>query len=254
MQESTRRQYLALLGVDLWLPRNEADAVDDVSAVLPDAIPAAARAVAPTPESAVTPVATPTPEAELPVAPVEPPRAAPPAGHPTPAPNPPAVAAPPVVIAPPSAAAVPGEPERIGCSLLALPDGLLVIAAYIKPDAPGLAGPEYALLASIAAALAPAANLPSADDFRWPPPGVQLPEVLRPGAGSEALIGLLAEQRRKLKLRDVLLLGEAAAAPVSAACTRLGLNLVITASLAAMLADPAHKRACWDSAKVLRRS
>lgn len=239
MQESLRRQYLALLGVDLWLPRSAGDPESSA-----DAVPAAPALPVTGPRVAVADAA---PMAAAPAPLVPSPRIVEEA---KPVPQGPGVV-PPVATATP--AAVSGTPDRIGCSLLTLPDGLLVIAAYIKPDAPGLGGPEYALLASIAAALAPGAALPSADDFRWPPPGVQLPEVLRAGAGSDALVGLLAEQRRKLKLRDVLLLGEAAAAPVSAACTRLGLNLVMTASLAAMLADPAHKRACWDAAKVLRR-
>lgn len=236
MQESTRRQYLALLGVDVWLPRDAVDAPDTAVA------PAPAIPVAPVAVTADPPAVTTAP-APVPAAPPSP--AAPAVVSSAAAPAPPAEPA-----APASAAAV---AEALGCSLLALPDGLLVLAAYVTPQAPGLSGPEHALLASIAAALAPGAALPSPDEFRWPPPGVRLPAVARPGAGTDALVGLLAEQRRKRNLRDVLVLGDALAPVVEGVAARLGLRIVLAPSLAVMLADPARKRACWEVARPLRR-
>lgn len=239
MQEALRRQYLALMGVDVWLPR---DAADEMVAAVPEALPAMAGTAVAAPRAPLpddlprrldalreAPAATAIPALDAPVAKA------------------------PAVITPAVPAAAAGVADRFGCSLLALPDGLLLVAAYVMPDAPGLAGPEYALLASIAAALAPGTILPAAEEFRWPPPGAsKLPAMSRPGAGVEALTGLLAERRRR-GLRDVLVLGEAMTAPVSAAATRLGLQVVPAPSLAAMLADPAQKRACWDAARPLRR-
>ncbi|MFZ5722416.1 MAG: hypothetical protein ACOY33_02025 [Pseudomonadota bacterium] len=221
MQETSRRRYLALLGIDLWLPRDAVDAVAEAPSAEPPVVPSPAVAAPPPPAAEAVPAAP----------------------EPVPAATPP----------PAAAAAVAGDVGPLGCSLLALPDGLLVIAAYVTPQAPGLSGPEHALLASIAAALAPGARLPAPDEFRWPPPGVRLPAVARPGAGADALIGLLAEQRRRRNLRDLLLLGESLAAPVQEAAVRLGLNAVVAPSLSAMLADPARKRACWDVARPLRR-
>lgn len=141
--------------------------------------------------------------------------------------------------------------DELSCSLLALPDGLLLLAAHL-PQAPGLSGPEHALLASIAAALAPGASLPATTEFHWPPRGVRLPTTARGGA-SDALVGLLAEQRRRLGLRDLLVLGEDLAQQVQPVAGRLGLKWVAVPALSAMLADAALKRACWDAAKPLRR-
>lgn len=228
MQETTRRQYLALLGIDVWLPRDEADASDAA---------AAASMPAPVPERAAVPavVAEPSPPAAVPVTP-------PPFLEPAP------VASPPVA----SPAEAPGEP--LSCSLLVLPDGLLLLAAHVTPQAPGLSGPEYALLASIAGALAPGATLPATEEFHWPPRNLRLPAAAARGGAGDALIGLLAEHRRRRNVRDVLVLGESLADSVRPAAGRLGLNLVAVPALSAMLADPALKRACWDAAKSLRRA
>lgn len=144
-------------------------------------------------------------------------------------------------------------PAPLSFSLLALPDGLLLLAAPVTPEAPGLSGPEHALLASIATALAPGATLPATDEFHWPPRGVKLPAVAASGGATDVLVGLLAEHRRRRGLRDLLVLGEALAAAVQPAAGRLGLNVVAVPALAAMLSDPARKRACWDAAKSLRR-
>lgn len=186
MQEATRRQYLALLGIETWLPRDQAE-----EPVVP-----AAQSVEP---------------------------------------------------APTKVAGV----DALSCSLLALPGGLLLLAAHLS-QAPGLSGPEHALLANIAAALAPGASLPATTEFHWPPRGVRLPVTAR-GGTVDALVGLLGEQRRRQGLQDLLVLGEDLARQVQPVAERLGLTLVAVPALAAMLADPVLKRACWDTAKPLRR-
>lgn len=218
MQESTRRQYLSLLGIDTWLPRDEPDARDSALPVATSPAGVVPAGVVPAPVSAPEPAIVPE--------------------------------SPAVIASEPADIAVPAP---LSFSLLALPDGLLLLAAPVTPEAPGLSGPEHALLASIATALAPGATLPATDEFHWPPRGVKLPAVAASGGATDVLVGLLAEHRRRRGLRDLLVLGEALAAAVQPAAGRLGLNVVAVPALAAMLSDPARKRACWDAAKSLRR-
>lgn len=254
MQEATRRQYLALLGIDVWLPRDEAAASDAAAAAANVAAPVASPAQEPV-------VARPAVVAEPP--PVEQTPAVQAQAMQTPVMPPPVMEEPaeqaPVmppsapVSAPLTVTATVSPAESLSCSLLSLPDGLLLLAGHVTPQAPGLSGPEFALLASIAGALAPGAALPAIEEFHWPPRNLRLPAAAARGHAGDALIGLLAEHRRRRNVRDVLVLGEALADSVRAAASRLGLNVVAVPAVSAMLVDPALKRACWDAAKSLRR-
>lgn len=248
MQEATRRQYLALLGVDVWLPRDEAEASDAAAAATVVAAPVAPPAQEPVVARPAV-VAEPPPVEQTPV--VQTPVMEAPAAQ-APVTPPPAPVSTPISTPPPVTAT--GSPaESLSCSLLPLPDGLLLLAGHVTPQAPGLSGPEFALLASIAGALAPGAALPAIEEFHWPPRNLRLPAAAARGHAGDALIGLLAEHRRRRNVRDVLVLGEALADSVRAAASRLGLNVVAVPAVSAMLADPALKRACWDAAKSLRR-
>lgn len=250
MQEATRRQYLALLGVDVWLPRDEAEASDAAAAASVVAAPVAPTAQEPVVARPAVVVAPP---------PVEQTPAAPAPAMDAPVTQSPAAPAP--VTPPPAAVSLsppvtPAESPSgsLSCSLLSLPDGLLLLAGHVTPQAPGLSGPEFALLASIAGALAPGATLPAIEEFHWPPRNLRLPAAASRGHAGDALVGLLAEHRRRRQVRDVLVLGEALADSVRAAASRLGLNVVAVPAVSAMLVDPALKRACWDAAKSLRRA
>lgn len=253
MQEATRRQYLALLGIDVWLPRDEAAASDAAAAVATVAAPVAPSAPEPVAERPAV-VAEPAPVEQSPAmqtpvtqAPtVQAPTEQAPTGQAPVTPPSEPVSMPPPVTASPAGS--------LSCSLLSLPDGLLLLAGHVTPQAPGLSGPEFALLASIAGALAPGATLPAIEEFHWPPRNLRLPAAAARGHAGDALIGLLAEHRRRRHVRDVLVLGEALADSVRAAASRLGLNVVAVPAVSAMLVDPALKRACWDAAKSLRRA
>lgn len=260
MQEATRRQYLALLGVDVWLPRDEADASDAAAAVAAHAAEPGARRQVVVAEPSTPPVVAATPPAgqapgmeEAPALQSSAVQSSTMAQSPTEhtfAQRVPAQQAP-ASMPPPTATG--SSAESLSCSLLSLPDGLLLLAGHVTPQAPGLSGPEFVLLASIAGALAPGATLPAIEEFHWPPRNLRLPAAAARGHAGDALIGLLAEHRRRRNVRDVLVLGEALAESVRAAASRLGLNVVAVPAVSAMLADPALKRACWDAAKSLRR-
>lgn len=242
MHEATRLQYLALLGIEQWVPRDAVMAAEDVAdtatsvamlaAVAPvDVAPAEAAGSRPPPAGAAQL------DALL-------------AGEPAP---PRGVRDAPVVVPSPAVAVVaPERGERVGCSLLPVGDGLLLVAAYITPQAPGLSGPEYALLANIVTALRPAAALPTAIEFNWPPVGVRVPGMDRPGAGREALLALLDGQRKR-DPGEVIVLGEELGALLAGSGDRPGLVAACVPSLATMLADPAAKRACWAAVRHLRR-
>lgn len=146
---------------------------------------------------------------------------------------------------------------RLGCSLLLAGDGLLLLAEFSTPDAAGLSGAEYEMLANIAAALAPGRVLPDTLDFSWPPAGVQVPGMDHPDAAAEALLALLMEQRKR-GVCDVLVLGKTLgdllqAAPWMATLAKGALSLTCVPALAVMLLDPDAKRTCWDLARPLRR-
>lgn len=260
MQEATRRQYLALLGIDVWLPRDEAEASDAAAAAANVAAPAAPPAHEPVAARPAV-VAEPVPGAarppleqthEVPAPVMQPPATQLPEME-APAAQAPVTPPPAPVSTPPTVTATGSSAESLSCSLLSLPDGLLLLAGHVTPQAPGLSGPEFALLASIAGALAPGATLPAIEEFHWPPRNLRLPAAAARGHAGDALVGLLAEHRRRRNVRDVLVLGEALADSVRVAASRLGLNVVAVPAVSAMLADPALKRACWDAAKSLRR-
>lgn len=233
MQESLRRQYLALLGIEQWLPRDQADAADTPTA---DAAPAvsAVAALQETP-----PAGVPAPRARL-----ESLLAAPPPG----------VAEPPVAALPKvatAAAPAAGVVERLGCALLSPGDGLLLVALFVSPAAPGLSSAEHAMFVRLAGALAPGAAVPEPVGFTWPPAGIRLPGMDTPGAAADALSAVLQRHVRE-GARDLVMLGESAlVATCAAAC---GLRVVAAPALAAMLADPARKRACWDLIAPLKRA
>ncbi len=236
MHEATRLQYLALLGIEQWVPR---DAVVDAGVPVEVATGAvvADAALPGNVASSLPPAGAAQLDALL-------------AGEPVAR----RTVREALVVAPPASnVAVPPERgERVGCSLLPVGDGLLLVAAYVAPEAPGLSGPEYALLANILSALRPGAALPTAIEFSWPPAGVRLPGMDRPGAGREALMALLDAQHKR-GAGDVIVLGEELGALLAGGVERPGLVLACAPSLAAMLADPAAKRACWAAVRHLRR-
>lgn len=219
MHEALRRQYLALLGIEQWLPRGEPDPL--AGAVAP-AVPAAVSASAPgalaTSEAGVSAAGASGPQATETLQNVS----------------------------------VAESSERVGCTLLPLADGLLLVAMLSTPDAPGLTGPEHEMLLRMAAALTPGRAPGAALEFHWPPRGARVPGLDRPGEAQKALAALLAERRRQ-GVRDVLLLGESLQAALAGACAQLDLRLVAAPSLAVMLVDPQAKRACWDVARPLVR-
>ncbi len=249
MPEATRLAYLALLGIEQWLPRAGRDADgDDIAqahssgAEVPDVAvnrPAAEPVAAPV---ALSPERVAQLDAMLAQAANR--RSAPRVSTQ----DMPGAAA--TAAAMPSAAG--GGAERIGCSLLPLADGLLLVAAFGTPQAPGLSGPEHALLANIAAALVPGAGLPATLDFSWPPAGMRVPGMEKPGAGREALVAMLTEQRKR-GVRDVVVLGAELAALLGDAITRQNMVQANGPSLAVLLADPQAKRACWEAVRSLRR-
>lgn len=269
MHEALRRQYLALLGIEQWLPRGEADplaaavatseSVASVATTVPRAL-AQDAGISASHDVSVVPVgngATLNPAAtaklaELPggkagvftAAPASP-IAPPPVSGAESALSTPAVTATgvPVVLAP---------GVRVGCSLWLLADGLLLVAALSTPDAPGLTGPEHEMLVRLAAALTPGQAPGASFEFHWPPRGVRLPGLDRAGEAQKALAGLLAERRRQ-GVRDVLLLGEELSPLLADVCAQQALTLVPAPSPAAMLADQQAKRACWELARPLVR-
>lgn len=256
MQESKRLAYLALLGIEQWLPRDAVQGTVDVEPAASGSVTASASVPAP-----VSPAAVPPPPAvgEAPAdrldallamaspAPPALPASLARAQNDAPASTPAATTA----AAPATRATAPGE--RIGCALLALPGGLLLVAEFASPDAPGLTSAEHAMFLRLAAALVPGQALPSPRDFTWPPAGVRVPGMDRPGAAREALRALLEEQRRR-GLRDVAVLGEGAAVVFRALVDEAGLpSPVCTFSLAAMLEEPDRKRACWTALAPLKR-
>lgn len=233
MNEALRRRYLAVLGIEQWLPRDapadvvEAAAAEATTVVAPPALHEL-RGMPP----------------QLSASASMPPISPPPSSASSPAPG----------VSPTSLQSMPAE--RVGCSLLAPGEGLLLLAEFVTPDAAGLSGQEHALLINIAAALMPGISgsaLPDTLDFSWPPRGARLPGMDRPGAAMEALMALLIEQRKR-GVRDVLVLGETLGNLLRTTTLAQSLSLVIVPSLAAMLADPAQKRACWVIAQSLRRS
>jgi hypothetical protein len=244
MQESTRLQYLALLGIEQWLPRNAVPHAEEVA----DAGPAVAQAKL---DALLKAPGTPD-------------------GLPAMAGNvePPAIAGvrePAVVSSPPlSAAQAPSQHpqrtaastasgERVGCSLLVLPGGLLLVADFVSPDAPGLSSAEHAMYLRLAAALAPGQTLPPPWDFSWPPAGVRVPGMDRPGAARDALKAVLEAQCRR-GLRDIAVLGDVAGGMFMALAEQMSLAKPVCApSLAAMLTDAERKRECWLLLAPLKR-
>ncbi len=246
MPEATRLAYLALLGIEQWLPRagRDGDGVAEAQAPGADVPDVAVQRAAAAPAAA--PVAL-SPER---VAQLDAMLA--PAANGRPAPRVSTQEMPGVAVTEPTLPAARDGAGRIGCSLLPLADGLLLVAAFGTPQAPGLSGPEHALLANIAAALVPGAELPAILDFSWPPAGMRVPGMEKPGAGREALVAMLTEQRKR-GVRDVVVLGAELAALLGDAITRQNMVQANGPSLAVLLADPQAKRACWEAVRSLRR-
>lgn len=241
MHEATRLQALALLGIEQWVPRDAAPESADVEvrAGIDAAaeIPADGTAVddAPPPRQVALPGSAMTKlDALLPGA-----------GR---ARTPPPFATTPANEAPPSPLPA-SAGERLACALLPAGDGLLLIADFSSPEAPGLSGDEASVLLRLAAALAPGRQLPEPSDLHWPPRGARLPGMDRPGAAREALVAQLREQYKR-GVRDVLLLGDATATLLG---DLPGVRIVRAPSLAAMAANPALKKACWTAASPLKR-
>lgn len=235
MEEATRLSYLALLGIEQWRLRDDPALAASAAQLATAAVPAPSAA----PRVAEQRVA------ERRVA--EPQRAAPPPAATTPTP-------------PPDAEIAANESKpvatglRIGCAFLELPDGLLLVAAYANPAAPGLAEGEYTLLRNVAAALAPGHALPAPDEYSWPPPGVRLPGVDRPGVAEAALLEFLARYRKR-NVRDVAVFDEALAAVLAPLCERAGIGAPLSLpSLGAMNAQAELKRDCWNRLKPLKRN
>lgn len=251
MPEATRLAYLALLGIEQWVPRAGRDAAGDgvaeaqsPGADVSDAPDAAVKRTAGA--AAAAPVALPAERnAQLDAMLAQ---AA--SGRPTPRTSTPEM--PGVAGTEPTSPAARDGAEHIGCSLLPLADGLLLVAAFGTPQAPGLSGPEHALLANIAAALVPGAELPATLDFSWPPAGMRVPGMEKPGAGREALVAMLTEQRKR-GVRDVVVLGAELATLLGDAITRQNMVQASAPALAVLLADPQAKRACWEAVRSLRR-
>lgn len=248
MPEVTRLAYLALLGIEQWVPRAGRDAAGDgvAEAQSPgaDVSDAAVKRTAAAPAAA--PVALPAERiAQLDAMLAQ-------AASGRPAPRTSTQEMPGVAVTEPTLPAARDGTERIGCSLLPLADGLLLVAAFGTPQAPGLSGPEHALLANIAAALVPGAELPATLDFSWPPAGMRVPGMEKPGAGREALVAMLTEQRKR-GVRDVVVLGAELATLLGDAITRQNMVQASAPALAVLLADPQAKRACWEAVRSLRR-
>lgn len=270
MPERLRRQYLGLLGIEQWLPR---DAVDAPDALL-EASAERVAAVGAQPASALLP---PQPSATLSTAAV----AA------TPSANPGAQAeaagstisaaqraallaqtqaktreertarvspsAPSADVARENTGAAPTLVERVGCALLRV-DDLLLVAAYGSVDAPGLSGSEHEMLARIAAALRKGHVPAAAMEFVWPPRGVRIPGMDTPGAARDALQAQLALQRRN-GVRAVAVLGNEMQVLVESAALNSGFgNVIVSPSLAVMQRDADRKSAGWNALKVLQRS
>jgi len=243
MPEALRRQYLGLLGIDAWLPRN---AVDEV--VAGESVPAADV-------NSAAPVAAESAGQRAAQLDALLGRAAPGANgvrEANPSPSPDAIPSParePQRVE--QGGAVPAE--RFGCTFLAAGDGLLLIAAFAAPDAPGLSSAEHEMLVRLAAALVPGRTLPSPRDFSWPPAGLRVPGMEAPGAAREALRAMLDDQRRR-GTRDVAVLGDELAAVIAALAEGMGLPAPVRApALATMLREPERKRDCWALLSPLRR-
>lgn len=284
MHEALRRQYLALLGIEQWLPRGETDALAEVH------LPAGVVVESPSPVAARHPL--PGGERENPQLPPlrlaegSVPSADSPAGQAQDAVN-----TPPFPVGENGAANRPlsavgqkgganvtlspaggegrGEgagsaphpiptdhdtrPGRFACAWLLLADGLLVVASLNAPDAPGLSGAEQELLMRMATALAPGrASLPLPVEYHWPPRGVRVPGLARPAEAEKSL----REQLTSWKaggVRDLLVLGDTLVSLLQPLADSAGMCLVLAPSLGAMLADPQAKRACWDLARPLVR-
>lgn len=243
--EATRRAYLSLLGIEQWLPRDAPDdlgvSVADSSAAAPPRVAEAAVAAAPavTAGTEVSVSGTAMPPATA--ARLDELRVYPPAKTARPA-------APAAAEGRPAAAPSAGAgnaPEQLGCALLLLPGGLLLVADFARPDAVGLASAESAMFMRLASALAPGHELAMPTEFSWPPAGVRLPGMERPGAAAEALGEMVASQRRR-GLKHMAVLGERVAPLLAGIAERLRLPApVATVSLAAMLLEPDLKRECW---------
>ena len=252
MHEATRRQYLALLGIEQWVPRGEVEAGmadEPAPAAAAAGVSVSAATAVGGPSGTVAAGAAPTgtgaePVGAAPAATTPPPPATPVSPPPRPEPTPPKAAPAPAPPAPRS----PAAGERVGCSLLALPDGLLVVAAFATSAAPGLTGPEHEMFVRLGQALAPGRAIGAVTDFHWPPRGVRVPGIDRPGEAARAFAALLSGPALA-GARDVLLLGEVLADVLAPS----GVHVVVGPSLATMLADPAAKRACWERAKPLLR-
>ncbi|MFZ5698119.1 MAG: hypothetical protein ACOY9J_05275 [Pseudomonadota bacterium] len=248
MPEATRLAYLALLGIEQWVPRAgrgaEGDGVAETQSPGVDVSDAAVKRTAAVPAAA--PVALPAERiAQLDAMLAQ-------AAGGRPAPRTSTQEMPGIAGTEPTLPAAGDGAERIGCSLLPLADGLLLVAAFGTPQAPGLSGPEHALLANIAAALVPGAELPATLDFSWPPAGMRVPGMEKPGAGREALVAMLTEQRKR-GARDVVVLGAELATLLGDAITRQNMVQASAPALAVLLADPQAKRACWEAVRSLRR-
>jgi hypothetical protein len=242
--EATRRAYLSLLGIEQWLPRASEDELALPAAGAPKAEPprvaeAAApvvqavskRSEAPANVFVVPPATAARLDELLPNPPVQPAVA-----------SATAVAGRPASVQPGAAAAA---PEQLGCALLLLPGGLLLVADFARPEAVGLASAESAMYMRLASALAPGHALAMPTEFSWPPAGMRLPGAERPGAAAEALGEMVATQQRR-GLKRIAVLGERAAGVLVPVAERLRLPApVVTVSLAAMLLEPELKRECW---------
>lgn len=247
MQESTRIQYLSLLGIEQWLPRDSEDeSAHGVVARESDVLhaepvrteSAQTTLVKSNADSAITSV-SPMERLDALLAQT--------------APLPAALSRAVNDEVPQKFAPVLPAGERVGCALLMLPGGLLLVADFSQPDAPGLSSAEHTLLLRVAAALVPGQTLPSPKDFSWPPVGVRVPGMDKPGAAHEALRAMLEELRRR-GLRDIAVLGEASSSIFNELAVAMNLPLpVCTLSLAVMVAEPERKRECWNLLAPLKR-
>ena len=78
-------------------------------------------------------------------------------------------------------------------------------------------------------------------------------DVVDAGQELVAFDTALLDAQRKRGAGDVIVLGEELGALLAGGVERPGLVLACAPSLAAMLADPAAKRACWAAVRHLRR-
>lgn len=258
MPESLRRHYLGLLGIEQWLPRGaealeENTGVDDPA----DAFGVAALKTPPLPGKTAAQAAPADAKPVVAAAGISPAQRAAlqaqlqGAGAEKTAPKPESPVLPPAT-PPASAAPVQAAGERMGCALLRAGD-LLLVAAYGQVDAPGLTGAESEMLLRIAAAMRKGITPASPVEFSWPPPGVRLPGVNRPGAAMEALKAQLGTQMRQ-GARELAVLGDEIFMRVGDIAGDLGFARVATSpSLAVMQADPARKAEGWAALKVLQK-